>query len=613
MAQPDQQLSLDDRLLFHPEAAMRAVRDSRYRHEANAIAELIDNSIDADATHVELLIEEEQQTPGQRTIWRISRVAVVDNGTGMDAPTLVQALSFGGRKESNRVHRIGKYGVGLPTASASQCERVDVWTWQSSIESPIHCYLDVAGVQAGTVTAIPEPDGEPVPVEWRNRASGEGIDPKHGTLVVWSKIDRIKSRPQTIFKRIQWEIGRLYRHFLNTGQLSIRMATFRGTDQPHGGGFEVLRPNDPLFLMADSATAAPWDHDPMFSEYLTEVMSVQVKGREEQVELRYSMVKPEALGDQPQAPGSLPHGNDAMRNAGVSIVREDRELLLEKAFAGGATRREQPQNRWWGCEVRFNSGCDELFGIDHNKQMTATLSDIAQLLATSEASDDDVADELSPDEEFIYQIALHIRGTTRNMLREIIAMLGTRRPKQTSDEADTPEQEAEHRASQATVDEIKAGEPLTETDRAHAEQSVEERQAEIERYLTDEHVPDAANRASEIVRRDFRYQFVPRDLDDRNRMFSVRSHGGVLFVHLNQDHDLYNFIRFLEEHLDDESDDWSRRAAVTIRTLLLSWARMEDKTEDDDLRHEVRETARRWGRQAREVIKQINAELGPVE
>lgn len=590
---------------------MRAVRDSRYRHEANAIAELIDNSIDADATRVELLIEEERQTPKQRTIWRISRVAVVDNGIGMDAPTLVQALSFGGRRENNRVHRIGKYGVGLPTASASQCEQVDVWTWQSSIESPLHCRLDIAGIQAGTVTQIPEPDDEPVPQEWRNRASGQGLDSEHGTIVVWSQIDRITSRAQTIFKRIQWEIGRIYRHFLNSGELSIRMATFRGADQPHDG-FDI-RPNDPLFLMTDTATSKPWNHEPMFSEYLTELMSVQVKGRQEDVELRYSIVKPEALGDQAMQPGSLPHGHDAMRNAGVSIVREDRELLLEKAFANIATRREQPQNRWWGCEVRFNSGCDELFGIDHNKQMTATLSDIAQLLAASDEPDDEILDDLNPDEEFIYQIAIHIRGTTRNMLREIIKMFGTRRPVSTPDQKATPEQEAEQRASQATADEIESDGPQNQTDLAHLEQSVEERQAEIEQYLQQELVPEATDRAAEIVRRDFRYQFVPRELDDRNRMFNVRSRGGVLFVHLNQEHDLYNFLRFLEEHLGDKSDEWSHRAAVTIRTLLLSWARMEDSIDDDDQRHEVREAARRWGRQAREVLKQINAELGSVD
>ena len=610
MAQPDQQLTLD-RVLFHPEAAMRAMRDSRYRHGANAIAELIDNSIEADATRVEVLIEEEQQTPRQRSVWRVSRVAVADNGVGMDAPTLVLALSFGGRKESGRVRRISKYGVGLPTASASQCQRVDVWTWQSSIESPLHCYLDIAAVQEGRITQIPEPDDAPIPGEWRSRISDDGLDPRHGTLVVWSSIDRIASRSTTIFDRIEREIGRIYRHFLSSGELSIRMATYRGRESRGRASIHesVVRPNDPLFLMHDTTTATPWDTKPMFAEYAIHEFTANVEGREETIEVRYSIVKPEALGDQAQNPGSMPHGKDAMRNAGVSIVREDRELLLEKAFAGSGARREQPQNRWWGCEVRFGSGCDDLLGVDHNKQMTATLSDIAEMLATSDLPDDDILADRDPDDEIVYQIAVDIRGTTRNMLREISEMMDARRPQPPSGEKFTPEEDAEHRASQATAEEVEANGDLTQTDRVHSEASVEERQAEIEQYLAEEHVPNAANRAAEIVRRDFRYQFVPKELDDANRMFSVRSHGGVLFVHLNQEHDLYEFLRTLEEH----SGEWSRRAAVAIRTLVLAWARMEDKTENPEQRQRVRDTALRWGRQAREVLNQINAELGALD
>ena len=609
MAQTNDQLSLD-RALFHPEAAMRAVRDSRYRHEANAIAELIDNSIDADASRVELLIEEEQQKPKQRKIWRINRVAVVDNGTGMDATTLMQALRVGGRRESNRVHRIGKYGVGLPTASASQCQRVDVWSWQSSIDSPIHCYLDIAAVLERRLTEIPEPDGVPVPQEWRDRISKDALNSRQGTLVVWSAIDRITSRSTTIFNRIEREIGRIYRHFLNRGELAIRMATYHGQELIHDS---MIRPNDPLFLMHNTTTPSPWSKEPMFRPYTTEEFTAIVNGREESITIDYSIVKQEALGQQPRNAGALPHGKDAMRNAGVSIIREDRELLLEKAFAGSGARREQPQNRWWGCEVRFGSGCDDLLGVDHNKQMTATLSDIAGELATSDLSDDDVIAERNPEEDVVYQIAVHIRGTTRNMLNEIKAMMDVRRPNPDGSEKDTPEQEAEHRASQATAEEVEAKGPQTQTDRVHIEQSNQERQVVIERHLAEEQVPDPAERAAEIVRRNFRYQFVPRELDDRDRMFSIRSRGGVLFVRLNQEHDLYSFIRFLEGHLENGSSEWCREAAVTIRTLLLAWARMEDKIEDDDLRDQVRESARRWGRQAREVIKQINEELEALD
>ena len=41
------QMSFDKRALFLPSMTVQAMRDSRYRHPALAVAELIDNSIDA--------------------------------------------------------------------------------------------------------------------------------------------------------------------------------------------------------------------------------------------------------------------------------------------------------------------------------------------------------------------------------------------------------------------------------------------------------------------------------------------------------------------------------------------------------------------------------------
>ena len=105
-----------DNQLFLPEMTVQAMRDSRYRHPANAIAELIDNSIDARAYNVELLIQERQFRANTRNVWRVHKIAVLDDGHGMSAETLVQALRFGGRQQTAATHRIGKYGMGLPTS-----------------------------------------------------------------------------------------------------------------------------------------------------------------------------------------------------------------------------------------------------------------------------------------------------------------------------------------------------------------------------------------------------------------------------------------------------------------------------------------------------------------
>ena len=127
-----------DRSLFPGSFTIRALRDSRYHNSAYAIAELIDNAIEANAPLIELLCMEEPQMVSERTRSRVSEIAVLDNGTGMNVMTLLEALKFGGGTRHNSNRGIGKYGMGLPTSSMSQCKRVDVWTWQDGLNSVWH-------------------------------------------------------------------------------------------------------------------------------------------------------------------------------------------------------------------------------------------------------------------------------------------------------------------------------------------------------------------------------------------------------------------------------------------------------------------------------------------
>ena len=133
--------------------------------------------------------------------------------------------------------------------------------------------------------------------------------------------------------------------------------------------------------------------------------------------------------------------------------------------------------------------------------------------------------------------------------------------------------------------------------------SKEDRNRDLIDYLESEDVTEPIERAAKIIRNDFRYEFIPKELD-AYQMFSVRSRGGVLFVHLNIVHELYEFVNFLEER----SDDWAHQAAIALRTLLLAWARMEDQTTNRDQRQEVQRTAQRWGEHATAVLPQLSSE-----
>ena len=92
-----------------------SLRDIGYDFPS-AVADLVDNSISANATNIEIVI----QFSGTA-----STVFIVDDGDGMTDRQLDEALRFGTRR-TYASQDLGRYGLGLKTASISQCRRLTV-------------------------------------------------------------------------------------------------------------------------------------------------------------------------------------------------------------------------------------------------------------------------------------------------------------------------------------------------------------------------------------------------------------------------------------------------------------------------------------------------------
>src|SRR2546422_5201855 len=118
-----------------------ATRDTGYRSPAAALAELIDNSLQAAAKEVSIHVREN----GARS--ELS-VAVLDNGYGMASVTLRTALQFGGTQRFNDRSGLGRFGMGLPNSSVSHARRVDVYSWRQRGEV-LYSYLDVDEIVQG--------------------------------------------------------------------------------------------------------------------------------------------------------------------------------------------------------------------------------------------------------------------------------------------------------------------------------------------------------------------------------------------------------------------------------------------------------------------------------
>lgn len=187
---------------------VKAMRDSGYKNAAYAISELMDNSIQAEASRVELLCSERVERLKQRARSRISEIAVLDNGCGMGVDVLRKALQFGNGTRLNDYSGIGRFGMGLPNSSISQARRVDVWSWQYGPDSAIHSYIDIDEIEAGSLKQVPEPSVKPIPKIWRE--VGHAFE-ETGTLVVWSSLDRIMWRSaRSIIDNSELLIGRMF-------------------------------------------------------------------------------------------------------------------------------------------------------------------------------------------------------------------------------------------------------------------------------------------------------------------------------------------------------------------------------------------------------------------
>src|SRR6188508_2371761 len=103
-------------VLPDPKRMIEGLRDTGYEFNT-AIADLIDNSIAASATDVDVLIDMDMRGN--------IRLSIADNGIGMDRNALINAMKYGSI-ERPHPSSLGKFGLGLKTASTAFCRSLFV-------------------------------------------------------------------------------------------------------------------------------------------------------------------------------------------------------------------------------------------------------------------------------------------------------------------------------------------------------------------------------------------------------------------------------------------------------------------------------------------------------
>src|SRR5688572_8311913 len=196
-----------------PKRMIEGLRDTGYSFNT-ALADLIDNSIAAEADKIYVSID--MDFGGNIS------VMIADNGYGMSRKELISAMKYGSPPRPNP-RSLGKFGLGMKTASTAFCRRFSVISRISGKNKLVKATWDLDHVaKVGKwELMLSEPTGDEV--QYLNRAAGAGT----GTLIRWEKVDRVlkeyvnpggarsKAALKTLTKRLEEHIRMVYQRFLN--------------------------------------------------------------------------------------------------------------------------------------------------------------------------------------------------------------------------------------------------------------------------------------------------------------------------------------------------------------------------------------------------------------
>lgn len=165
----------------NPKSTINSYRSFGY-NLSTAIADIIDNSISANANEIRL----EYKWEGQNSF-----ISVSDNGTGMNKEELVLAMTPGSKdpEELRSEKDLGRFGMGLKTASFSQCKRLTCITKRENYAIIKRCW-DIDYINQENEWQLLDyvsDDSFPEKIEKQ----------KSGTLVLWEKLDRIVGNAET--------------------------------------------------------------------------------------------------------------------------------------------------------------------------------------------------------------------------------------------------------------------------------------------------------------------------------------------------------------------------------------------------------------------------------
>ena len=330
-----------------PSRLVDGLRDTGYSLQAS-FADIVDNSIAAEARNIDIQIY--QQVDGKL------RVVIADDGEGMDLETLRNAMRYGSPKRKSP-KSLGKFGMGLKTASTAFCRKLTVLTRKNGQLNGRTWDIDEIKRLDQWKLLTPEYGDYEEDIETLSDLSQYG----DGTVIIWEQVDRllVYSNKKAIAKAISNIIEEITTH------LSGTFGKFLDEDN-------ILVTN--INIKINGAALRGWNPsgewlniDGQEKKVITNSKKIDVEmiedgiQRDESFELK-GIILPNKSSLTEDELKKLRYGND---NQGFYIYREGRLIV-----GGGWPHRmftREPHLNLLRVELNFNHELDDYFQIDIRK------------------------------------------------------------------------------------------------------------------------------------------------------------------------------------------------------------------------------------------------------
>ncbi len=342
--------------LIKVDTALESMRDSGF-DLSTAIGEPVDNSIEAGAHNIKII------TGFKKTSKKgIQEILISDDGDGIDPKLLAKTLTLGFSTRYNSRKGMGRFGVGMKLAGISLGRRIDIFSKKPNDSNIYHASIDLDEITANKQSEIQVNICDKFPSRYQDsmkKANGDFY--QSGTLVVWSKIDKLihggkyGNSIEMQVNELTKFLGRAYRNFIDKG-ISIKL------DE------KEIKIFDPLYLLENEMVTKLVGEDVRAKVIDQGHFKIDSKDVEVTVTLLPEVFR-RVMGEG-GFKGSAKKFSPLKINQNqgcISLVRQGREIyydIIPRILPDGVDKLD----RFIGIELNFPATLDEYFSVRHVKR-----------------------------------------------------------------------------------------------------------------------------------------------------------------------------------------------------------------------------------------------------